>query len=155
MLLKMDIHTGETVAECNVGEAARAMGAPIVETDGDMNVAGGFAVEGDILYCPTAGSGVVAIDKNEMKVLRRYPAGAAAILTAPYVKQGAQMVESRPVICGEELIFTAMDGKVYFYNKNTAELIKTINLSDACLVAPIVTENAIYTADFGGNVCKF
>ena len=155
MLLKMDIHTGETVAECNVGEAARAMGAPIVETDGDMNICGGFTVDGDILYCPTAGSGVVAVDKNEMKVLRRYPAGAAAILTAPYVKQGAEMVESRPVICGDELIFTAMDGKVYFYNKNTAELLKTIHLSDACLVAPIVTNDAIYTADFDGNVCKF
>ena len=155
MLLKLDIHTGETLAECNVGEAARAMGAPIVETDGDMNVAGGFAVDGDIFYCPTAGSGVVAIDKNEMKVLRRYPAGAAAILTAPYVKQGAEMVESRPVIRGEELIFTAMDGKVYFYNKNTAQLIKTINLPGACLVAPVVTEDAVYTADFDGFVSKF
>ena len=155
MLLKMNIHTGETVAECNVGEAARAMGAPIVETDGDMNVCGGFAVDGDILYCPTAGSGVVAVDKNEMKVLRRYPAGAAAILTAPYVKQGAQMVESCPVIAGDTLIFTAMDGKVYFYDKLTGELLRTINMSAASLVKPIVTEDAVYVADFDGNVCKF
>ena len=65
------------------------------------------------------------------------------------------MVESRPIICGDQLIFTAMDGKVYFYNKNTAELIKTINLSAACLVAPVVTESGIYTADFDGNICKF
>ena len=155
LLLKMNIHTGETVAQCNVGEAARAMGAPIVETDGDMNVSGGFAVDGDILYCSTAGSGVVAVDKNEMKVLRRYPAGAAAILTAPYVKQGAQMVESCPVICGDQLIFTGMDGKVYFYNKNTAELIKTICMPGASLVAPIVTADAVYTADFDGNICKY
>lgn len=155
MLLKLDIHTGETIAECNVGEAARAMGAPIVETDGDMNVCGGFTVDGDILYCPTAGSGVVAVDKNEMKVLRRYPAGPAAILTAPYVKQGAQMVESCPVIRGDELIFTAMDGKVYFYDKNTGELLRTVNMSAASLVAPVVTENAIYTADFDGNICKY
>lgn len=155
MLLKMNIHTGETVAECNVGEAARAMGAPDVETDGDMNVCGGFAVDGDILYCPTAGSGVVAIDKNEMRVLRRFPAGPAAILTAPYVKQNAEMVESCPIIRGEELIFTAMDGNVYFYNKNTAALIKTIHLGAASLVAPIVTENALYVADFDGGVSKF
>ena len=65
------------------------------------------------------------------------------------------MVESRPVIRGEELIFTAMDGKVYFYNKNTAQLRKTINMPGACLVAPVVTEDAIYTADFDGNVCKY
>lgn len=155
MLLKMNIHTGETVAQCNVGESARAMGAPIVETDGDMNVCGGFAVDGDVLYCPTAGSGVVAVDKNEMKVIRRYPTGAAALLTAPYVKQGAQMVESCPIIRGEELIFTAMDGKVYFYNKNTAEVIRVINLSAASLVKPIITESAVYTADFDGNICKF
>lgn len=155
MLLKLDIHTGETVAQCNVGEAARAMGAPIVETDGDMNVCGGFAVDGDILYCPTAGSGVVAVDKNEMKVIRRYPSGAAALLTAPYVKQGAQMVESCPVIRGEELIFTALDGKVWIYRKDTAELIKTIKLSAPSIVKPVVTENGIYTADFDGNICKF
>lgn len=155
MLLKMNIHTGETVAECNVGEAARAMGAPIVDTDGDMNVCGGFAVDGDILYCPTAGSGVVAVDKNEMKVLRRYPAGPAAILTAPYVKQNAEMVESRPLVRGEELIFAAMDGKVYFYNKHTAALNKTICIGGASLVAPVVTENAVYTANFDGNICKF
>ena len=155
MLLKMNIHTGETVAECNVGEAARAMGAPIVETDGDMNACGGFAVDGDILYCPTAGSGVVAVDKNEMKVLRRYPAGPAAVLTAPYVKQGAQMVESCPIIAGDTLIFTAMDGKVYFYNKISGELLRTINMPAASLVKPIVAEDAIYVADFDGNVCKF
>ena len=155
MLLKMNIHTGETVAVCNVGEAARAMGAPIVETDGDMNVCGGMTVDGDVLYCPTAGSGVVAVDKNEMKVLHRYPAGPAAILTAPYVKQGAEMVESRPLIRGEELIFTALDGKVYFYNKDTAQLIKTISMGAASLVAPIVTEDAVYTADFDGHVSKF
>lgn len=155
MLLKLDIHTGETLAECNVGEAARAMGAPVVETDGDMNVSSAPVVDGDVLYCPTAGSGVVAVDKNEMKVLRRFPAGAAGILTAPYVKKGAQMVESRPVICGDTLIFTAMDGKVYFYNKNTAELIKTIHMPAPCIVAPVVTEDAVYTADFDGNVCKY
>ena len=154
-LLKMNVHTGETVAECNVGEAARAMGAPIVETDGDMNICGGFAVDGNVLYCPTAGSGVVAVDKNKMEVLHRYPAGAAAILTAPYVKQGAQMVESCPVIRGDELIFAAMDGCVYFYNKTTAELVRTFNMGAASLVAPIVTQNAIYAADFDGSVTKF
>ena len=155
MLLKLDAATGEILQQADVGGPALAMGAPNVESDGSMNVCGPLTVDGDILYCPTSTAGVLAVDKNTLEVLRRFPAGPASILTAPYVKQGAEMVESSPVIRGEELIFTAMDGKVYFYNKNTAELYKTVNMPAASLVAPIVTNDAIYTADFDGNICKF
>lgn len=155
ILAKLDAETGEELLRKDIGVAAKALGAPVIESDGDMNVCGPLTVDGDVLYCPTSTAGVLAVDKNTLEVLRRFPAGAAGILTAPYVKQGAEMVESSPVICGDTLIFTAMDGKVYFYNKNTAELLKTINLPAPSIVKPIVTEDAIYTADFDGNICKF
>lgn len=154
-LLKLDAATGEVLLQADVGEPARALGAPDVESDGNMNVAGAPVIEGDVIYCPTASSGVLAVDKNTLQVLRRFPAGPASILTAPYVKQGAEMVESSPVIVGDTLIFTAMDGKVYFYNKNTGELLRTVCMGAASLVSPIVTEDAIYTADFDGNICRF
>lgn len=154
-LLKLDIHTGQTLQETDIGEPAQRLGAPQVESDGNMNVCGAPVIDGDILYCPTASSGVLAIDKNTLEVLRRYPTGPACLLTAPYVKQGAQMVESSPVICDEQLIFTAMDGKLYIYNKHTAQPIKTINIPAPSLVAPVVTQNALYTADFEGNICKY
>lgn len=154
-MVKLNIHTGETLLEVDVQDGLEALGRPEDCCNGNVNVCGSAAVDGDVLYCPTACAGVVAIEKNTMQVLRRFPVGATALLTAPYVKRGAQMVESRPVIRGDKLIFTAMDGKVYIYNKHTAEKIKTIHMSAPSLVAPIVTDDAIYTADFDGNICKF
>lgn len=74
---------------------------------------------------------------------------------APHIRKGCQAVESQPIIQGDLLIFIASDGKVYFYNKNTAELIKTINLPGPALTAPIVKDGNLYAVDFFGNVCKY
>jgi hypothetical protein len=64
-------------------------------------------------------------------------------------------VEDTPVFRGDTLIFAANDGKVYFYDKNTAALHKAITLPGVPLVTPVVEENVMYTVDFDGNVCKY
>lgn len=140
-LVRLDINTGETLLEKEVGAA--------------VNVCGGPVIDGDTLYCPTGNGGVLAVDKNTLEVLRKFPVGEAWILTAPYIRKGCQTVESKPVIQGDLLIFTASDGKVYFYDKNTAELVKTINLPGPALTAPILKDGYLYVADFFGNVCKY
>ncbi len=154
-LQKLDAATGETLLEGDLGVVAEKMGAPRVESDGQCNVSGAPLVDGDVLYCPTASAGVLAVDKNTLQVLRRFPCGTAALLTAPYVMKGCQTVEATPIVRGETLIFAADDGKVYFYDKNTAQLQKTICLPGVPLVTPVLEETAMYTADFEGNVCKF
>lgn len=154
-LVKLNIHTGEVLQEIDVGDGLEALGIPEDALSGNVNVCGAPTLDGDTLYCPTSRAGVVAVDKNTLTVLRRFGTGTACLLTAPYVKQGVQMVESSPVICGDSLIFTAMDGKVYFYNKHTKELLKTVNMPAPTLVKPIVTDNSVYTVDFDGNACKF
>lgn len=153
--MKLDAATGETLLEADVGQPASELGAPQVETDGQINVCGGPVVDGDIIYCPTASAGVLALDKNSLAVLRRFPVGPAGMLTAPYVGVGAQTVESQPVITRDLLIFTAMDAKVYVYNKHTAQLINSVSLPGPSFVAPVVDGQDIYTADFTGSVCKF
>lgn len=140
-LVKLDAETGLTIAEKDIGCA--------------VNVCGGPVAEGDILYCPTGTCGVVAVDKSTLEILRKYPTGSAGILTAPYVRPGAQTVESQPAVDGETLAFTAADAKLYFYNKKTAELQKTICLPAPSLVAPILEKTFVYTADYSGTVCKF
>ena len=155
VLMKLDADTGETLQEKNVGEGVLALGIPKVESDGQINVCGGPVVDGDVLYCPMATAGVLAIDKNTLEILRCYKVGPAAILTAPYVKKGGQTVESRPVILDNRLIFTAADGKVYFYEKDTGKLLKTVNLPAPSLVAPVLEAADFYTADFDGNICKY
>ena len=154
-LQKLDAVTGETLLEGDLGTVAEEMGAPRVESDGQCNGSGAAAVDGDVLYCPTASAGVLAVDKNTLEVLRRFPCGTAALLTAPYVMKGCQTVEDTPIVRGDTLIFAANDGKVYFYDKHTAQLQKAITLPGAPLVAPVVEEDVMYTVDFDGNVCKY
>ena len=154
-LLKLDAMTGETLLQADLNEAAEALGAPKIESDGLCNVCGAPVADGNVLYCPTTTAGVLAVDKDTLDVLRRYPTGPAALLTAPYVMKGGQTVESTPIIRGDQLIFAASDGKVYFYNKYTAALEKTICLPGVPLVAPIPDGEYLYTVDFDGNVCKY
>lgn len=154
-LQKLDAATGETLLEGDLGVVAEEMGAPRVESDGQCNVSGAAAVDGDVLYCPTASAGVLAVDKNTLQVLRRFPCGPAALLTAPYVMKGGQTVEDTPIVRGDTLIFAANDGKVYFYDKHTARLQKSVCLPGVPLVTPVVADECMYTVDFDGNVCKY
>jgi len=154
-LLKLDAMTGETLQEGDLNGPAEALGAPKTESDGQCNVCGAPVADGDVLYCPTATAGVLAVDKNTLQVLQRYPSGPAALLTAPYVMKGGQTVETTPIIRGDQLVFAASDGKVYFYEKHTAELQKTVCLPSVPLVAPILEGAFLYTVDFDGNVCKY
>lgn len=154
-MAKISAVTGEKLMEHNVSAEVKHMGAPNVISDGDMNACGAPVVEGSILYVPTAASGVIAMDRNTLQVLRRYGASPAGILSGPYVKKGAETVESCPVILGNTLLFTAADGKVYFYEKDTGKLQKTVNLPAPSLVAPVMGSGCFYTADFDGNICKW
>ena len=120
-----------------------------------MDVSGAAAVDGDVLYIPTSTTGVVAFDKHTLETLRFFPTGPATLFTAPYVRGDVQMVEGSPIVKGNQLIFAASDGKVWVYDKNTAELIKTINIGAPSIVSPIVTDENIYVADFDGYITKF
>lgn len=116
---------------------------------------GKAVVEGDVIYYGTSEKGVAAMDRDTFEVLRFYPAGAAAILTAPYIYGDAQTVEGSPVIRGEALIFAASDGMLYIYNKATAVLLKKLCIGAPCVTTPIVADDTVYTADFDGVVTRF
>lgn len=120
-----------------------------------MDSSGAAAADGELIYIPTSEAGVAALDKKTLETVRLFPAGPAAVFTAPYILGKAQMVEGSPVIKGELLIFAANDGNVRIYNKDTAELIKTISIGAPSLVSPIVTDKHIYVTDFDGYVTKF
>lgn len=108
-----------------------------------------------VLYFPTADIGVVAVDIDTLEVIRRYPAGNAALFTSPYLYGNIQTVETSPIIKEDMLIFAASDGGVYFYSKDTAKLIRKINIGAPTLSTPIITDSYIITADFNGNIKKY
>ena len=129
----------------------------IVTASGEavMDTEGAPILDGDVLYYPTASRGVIAYDKNTLEKLRVFPTRNTRLYTAPYFFGEGQMVEGSPIISGEDLIFAASDGYLYFYDKNTAEKKREIFIGAPSLVTPILTDNAVITADFEGYVIKF
>ena len=126
-----------------------------VQKDFYMDSRGKAVVEGDVIYYSTGEKGVVAMDKESFDVLRVFPAGPAAISTAPYLYGGVQTVEGSPVIDGDKLIFAGSDGMLRIYNKHTAVPEKAISIGAPCIMTPIVACDTVYTADFDGFVTKF
>ena len=120
-----------------------------------MDSVGSAVVEGDVIYYSTSEKGVVAMHKDTFEVLRFYPAGPAAILTAPYLYGDVQTVEGSPVIDGDRLIFAASDGMLRIYNKDTAELQRAISVGAPCVTTPLLDRDTVYVADFDGFVTKF
>lgn len=120
-----------------------------------MDSPGSPVAEGDVLYWSTSDKGVVAVDRNTFEILRFYPAGPTALMTAPYIYGDAQTVEGSPVIVGDRLIFAASDGMLRVYDKNTAVLQKQICIGAPCITTPLPWENGVYVVDFDGQVAKF
>lgn len=140
-MTKIDRKSGEIVK--NVAHGAQ------------VDTVGGPVIDGDVIYYPTADKGVYALDKNSFEVLKVFPCGNAGVVTAPYIFGEVQEVETKPIIDGEKLIFAASDGKVYVYNKNTAEVIKVISTGSPILAQPIIEDGFIYVTGFDGILSKY
>jgi len=120
-----------------------------------MNVCGPPAMDGDLIYYPTAAGGVRSLDADTLEEKAVYATDATLLYTAPYVRGEAQTVESSPIVLEEYLIFTALDGALYIYKKDTAELVKKISIGAPVLVKPLIVEKQIYVVDFEGNLSMF
>ena len=120
-----------------------------------MEVSGAPAYENGVLYYPTADNGVLAVDADNLEVIRQFPTDYAAVLMPPYAHGKIKTVESTPQIIGDWLIFSACDGSVRFYDKGDGFLVNCIWIGAPCIATPIVGKDFVVTADFAGNVTKF
>ncbi|MBR5145851.1 MAG: PQQ-binding-like beta-propeller repeat protein [Clostridia bacterium] len=118
-------------------------------------VVGQGIIDGNTLYVPTGKQGVVALDKDTLEEKWRYPVGGAIIYTCSYAVGQVNTVESSPVIIGNELVFAANDGYVYFYDKTKPELHQKIKLSFPTLTTPVFRNNYFFSAGFDGSVGKY
>jgi outer membrane protein assembly factor BamB len=107
------------------------------------------------LYIPTANKGVIAIDMATFEIVKIYPCGNANLFTSPYLGGEVQTVESSPIVDGDSLIFSSLDGKVNYYDINTTKLIHAVGVGAPVLQAPIFTDDGMITVDFNGYVTKF
>ena len=121
-------------------------------SSGRMDVAGAPACDGKSLFFPTGDKGVVAIDKETLEFVSVFPAKTAKLFSSPYLYGNICTVESTPIISENKLIFTASDGCIYIYNKDTAELEKRICTCEPVLSCPVIENGTIITAGFYGNI---
>ena len=137
----LDAASGETLRHENVGMRMDVSGEPVY-ADG-------------LLYCPTATDGVVALDAETLSVKRLYAVEPAVAFSSPYISGCVQSVEGRVVLDGERMLFTALDGGLYRYNRVGAKNVHRRSIGAPSLVSPLVTADAVYTADYSGRVRKF
>jgi outer membrane protein assembly factor BamB len=135
--------------DANSGELLKQNAMP-----SSMNASGSPAIDGEDIYYPSAEKGVIALKRETLELKCIYPSGATLLFTAPYVRGDAQMVEASPIVLGNLIVFTASDGYLYVYDKNTAELVKKICLGAPSLVKPAIDGNAVYVGDFDGKISK-
>lgn len=138
---KFDCETGRELALADIGFRTDVSGSP--------------TVDGDTVYYPTAMRGVAAVDRETLCVKRTFATERARVFTVPYESGDIQAVECTPRIDGDVLYFSACDGYIYFYNKNTGELLRRIDTGAPLSTEPVFGEGYIITADFCGRVTKF
>lgn len=128
-----------------------------IETSHDFQVAGKPALDGNILYCPTKYSGMVAFDLEAERFLWETPVGEALIYTAPYTCPGEQIVasvESSPILIKDTLYFGASDGYIYGLNKHNGSVKRKIPVGLPILTSLCADIDYLYAADYDGNLWK-
>ena len=140
-LTKMSAEDGSFLLTYNVGFCAEASGAPVLD--------------GNLLYYPTPREGVIAVDSETLEPVRFYHTGINTLATVPYVCGNLQSVEGSVQILGKHLIFTALDGYLYDYDKESGDLLSKTAIGAPSLVSPLILSDGIVVADFCGKVKKF
>ena len=77
------------------------------------------------------------------------------IYSVAYSQGDISTVDGSVLIEGDKLIFSASDGYLYVYNKNTGELLDRRCMGAPSFVTPVRMGDQIITADFNGNIISF
>lgn len=131
---------------------------------GDIIVRKSLGVNVDVASVPlvtaseivfgTADNGVLALEKETYSEKWRFMTGPAIISSAPYTRK-ACTVETSPQISGDIIFFSSSDGNIYGLDRSSGT-----ELWRFCSGAPFFASvslcgNALFTADFAGNVYAF
>lgn len=119
------------------------------------DVAGAPAICENTVYLPTANCGVVALDAKTFEEKKKFSAGKARLFTSPYISGNFETCEGSVQMCDNMIVFPSSDGCIYFYNEDTAELVKKIVVGSPVISTPVIADGYIITASFDGRVSKY
>lgn len=105
-----------------------------------------------ILYVPSTTGGIRAIDCEGLSEVCRFECGESLLAACPYTPLGSHAAVATPLIDGEELIFGAADGYVYFYGMKTKRLNRRVSVGHAIISGVVKTDGGYAVFDFDGGV---
>lgn len=137
----LDAATGEIKQKTVLEEKSLSSSAQPVLADG-------------VAYIPTSDSGLLAVSLADGSVLWQAEVGGAMVYTAPYTNDGAETIESTPVLLDGQLWFGASDGNVYCVDAADGSVVKAYAVSVPVFGKVVVTADSVYGADFSGRVFR-
>ena len=96
--------------------------------------------------------GLAVFDIETLEELYRFDCGEGMIGACTYTKRGHKSVIGKPLIIGDELIFTSVDGCVYFYDLTTRSLLRKVTIGHHITTGACITPRGIAIVDFDGGV---
>ena len=132
-------------------------GKPIVQKQYDFplkNTSTPLVTDSEIIF-GTTDRGVVAVDRESLEVKWNFRTGRAMLYTVPtHIDPGA-VVETSPVLSGDNVFIGASDGYLYALDRRTG-LLRWSHCTGAPVLGTVaVSGNALYAVDFSGNVYCF
>ncbi len=121
----------------------------------DFRSASAPVVTPQAVYTGTSNRGVAAFDRLTFKPLWNYRTAPSLFYTVPYAQDWEMSVETVPVLIGGTLVFGASDGCLYGIDAATGRFQWKRNLGAPVFSSPAVSSDALYVADFSGNIYCF
>jgi outer membrane protein assembly factor BamB len=104
------------------------------------------------LYVGTTYGGIVEFDTENLKELQRFECGGALIPVFSYTAIGAKSSSGTPIIENGKLIFSSVDGFVYFYDLKSGDLLKKINVNSPIISGITKTDKEYVVLDFDSKI---
>ena len=104
------------------------------------------------IYVPTSNMGLAVFNTETLEELYRFDCGESMMGACTYTKRGHKATIGKPIIIGDELVFTAVDGCVYFHNIPTRVLARKVTIGHPITTGACITPKGIAIVDFDGGV---
>ncbi|MBD8489501.1 PQQ-binding-like beta-propeller repeat protein [Echinicola sp. CAU 1574] len=140
-LHQLSLKTGETLASFETGMQNTGTSSPVL-LDDKIIIAGSHP-------------GIAAFERNSGTKLWQFEVDQALFYTPSYFQNQEQSLESSPVLVNDQLIFGAMDGKVYAIDAHRGKLLWKNSLGAPVMTSPAVSPEGFYICDFAGNIYFF
>jgi outer membrane protein assembly factor BamB/predicted phosphodiesterase len=101
----------------------------------------------------SARDGLIALDRETLTEKWRHAPGDALVYTAPYTRKVSATIETSPVLAGDATVLaTASDGSLTALDRKSGNVLWKAMTGAPFLSSPAISGNAVFVADFSGNV---